>query len=86
MRSKAHGVTREGKLVQPSVKMEKCPLDWGAEQVSKAKKSQEREFIQCCHLGGRFPVVTRVDICPDQARINNYKSASEAKQPPAGDD
>ena len=47
MRSKAHGVTREGKLVQPSVKMEKCPLDWGAEQVSdsKAKKSKRENLF-----------------------------------------
>ena len=45
VRSKAHGVTREGKLVQPSVKMEKCPLDWGAEQVRKAKKSKREKLF-----------------------------------------
>ena len=45
MRSKAHGVTREGKLVQPSVKMERCPLDWGAEQVSKAKKCKRENLF-----------------------------------------
>ena len=33
VRSKSHGVTREGKLVQPSVKMERAPSDWGAEMV-----------------------------------------------------
>ena len=45
MRSKAHGVTREGKLVQPSVKMEKGPLDWGVEQVSTAKKSKRENLF-----------------------------------------
>ena len=36
VRSKSHGVTREGKLVQPSIKMERGPLDWGAEMVRTA--------------------------------------------------
>ena len=33
VRSKSHGVTREGKLIQPSAKMERGPPDWGAEMV-----------------------------------------------------
>ena len=38
VRSKSHGVTREGKLVQPSIKMERGPLDWGAEMVRAAER------------------------------------------------
>ena len=45
------------------------------------------EFVNhFSHSGWSFPVVTRVDIYPDQARINKYTSASETRKPPVGDD
>ena len=33
-RSKSHGVTREGRVVQPSAVVERGPVDWGVAQVS----------------------------------------------------
>ena len=81
MRSKSHGVTREGKLVQPSVKMERGPSDWGAELVRVAWI----EFLTCSSfLGGAFPVVTRVDIRPYQTWFDKHKGAGETRDPSVG--
>ena len=45
------------------------------------------EFVNnFSHSGWSFPVVTRVDICSDQTRINQHKGSSETRDPSVGDD
>ena len=43
-----------------------------------------RFFTNPSFAGGAFPVVARVDLCFDQARINQHKGESEAREPSAG--
>ena len=86
VRSKSHGVTREGKLIQPSAKMERGPPDWGAEMVRFFKLFEDLSCSLLCFSGGGVPAVTRVDIRPDQARSNYNESESEARESPTGND